>query len=60
VYVEDLDTPAGTFVNGERIPSHFPVALYDGDRVVFGTVALRLDHRGAAADAGDAAGGVRA
>lgn len=42
VYVEDLNTPGGTFVNGERIPPFFPVALYEGDQVVFGEVLLRL------------------
>jgi pSer/pThr/pTyr-binding forkhead associated (FHA) protein len=47
VYVEDWATPGGTFVNGERIPPHFPVALYDGDQVAFGEVLLRL-HRGEA------------
>ena len=42
VYVEDLQTPGGTFVNGERIPAAFPVALYEGDQVGFGETALRL------------------
>ena len=47
VFVEDLGTEGGTFVNGERIPPRFPVALYDGDTVSFGSVPLRLA-RGAA------------
>ena len=42
VTVEDLDTPGGTFVNGERIPANFPVALRSGDQVIFGQVPLRL------------------
>lgn len=42
VRVEDLDSPGGTFVNGERIPPNFPVALHPGDQVAFGQVALRL------------------
>jgi pSer/pThr/pTyr-binding forkhead associated (FHA) protein len=42
VYVEDEGTPGGTFVNGERIPAHFPVALYPGDVVAFGGVSLRI------------------
>jgi pSer/pThr/pTyr-binding forkhead associated (FHA) protein len=43
VYVEDLGTPGGTYVNGERIPSNVPVALYDEDQVAFGEVLLRLE-----------------
>ncbi|MBC8138954.1 MAG: DUF3662 domain-containing protein [Fibrella sp.] len=35
--VEDLNTPGGTLVNGERIPPLYPVTLRDGDSVVFGT-----------------------
>lgn len=35
--VEDLNTPGGTMVNGERIPALYPVTLRDGDSVVFGT-----------------------
>ena len=45
VYVEDLGTLGGTFVNGERIPSRFPVALYESDQVGFGEVLLRLERR---------------
>jgi pSer/pThr/pTyr-binding forkhead associated (FHA) protein len=43
VYVEDLNTPSGTFVNGERIPANFPVALYNEDQVAFGEVLLRVE-----------------
>ena len=42
VYVEDKGTPGGTFVNGERIPAQFPVALYPDDQVAFGEALLRL------------------
>lgn len=42
LYVEDLNTPGGTKVNGERIPAHFKVALYDGDTIAFGDVDLRV------------------
>lgn len=35
--VEDLNTPGGTQVNGERIPPLYPVTLRDGDSVVFGS-----------------------
>lgn len=55
VYIEDLNTPGGTFVNGERIPSQFPVALYDGDQVAFGEVLLRLE-KGAGWASGSAYG----
>ncbi|MDX1931359.1 MAG: FhaA domain-containing protein [Capsulimonadales bacterium] len=43
LYVEDLNTPGGTFVNGERIPANFPVALYNEDQVRFGEVLLRVE-----------------
>ena len=48
VYVEDLNAPAGTFVNGERIPARFPVALYEGDEVGFGgrTLSVQRTTRG--------------
>lgn len=46
VLVEDLGTPGGTFVNGERIPPRFPVAVYEGDTVGFGGVRLRLERGG--------------
>lgn len=42
VFVEDLDSPGGTLVNGERIPVRFPVALHPGDTLRFGQVALQL------------------
>jgi pSer/pThr/pTyr-binding forkhead associated (FHA) protein len=34
--VEDLNTPGGTQVNGERIPPLYPVTLRDGDSIIFG------------------------
>ena len=42
VRIEDLDTKTGTIVNGERIPASFPVALYPGDTIQLGGLALRL------------------
>ena len=42
VYVEDLRSAGGTAVNGERIPSDFPVALYEGDQIAFGETLFRL------------------
>jgi pSer/pThr/pTyr-binding forkhead associated (FHA) protein len=48
VFVEDLDTSGGTFVNGERIPGRFAVVVYAGDRVRFGQAEeMRLDVPGA-------------
>ncbi len=56
VFVEDLDTTGGTFVNGERIPGRFAVVLYAGDRVRFGRAEeLRLDVPGARGRAASAA-----
>jgi pSer/pThr/pTyr-binding forkhead associated (FHA) protein len=52
VYLEDSGTPGGTFVNGERIPARFPVALYDGDQVGFGEVLLRLERMGGTGNGG--------
>jgi pSer/pThr/pTyr-binding forkhead associated (FHA) protein len=49
-YVEDLGTPGGTFVNRERIPARFPVALYENDEVAFGDVSLRFVRRTAETD----------
>jgi pSer/pThr/pTyr-binding forkhead associated (FHA) protein len=45
-YVEDLGAPGGTFVNRERIPPRFPVALYENDEIAFGDVVLRFVRRG--------------
>ncbi|MBB6053743.1 FhaA domain-containing protein [Armatimonas rosea] len=42
VRIEDLDSKAGTVVNGERIPANFPVALYPGDTIQLGGLQLRL------------------
>ena len=46
VFVEDLNSSMGTKVNGELIPPGFPVALYEGDRVDFGGVSLRVEFGG--------------
>lgn len=46
-WVQDLGTPGGTFVNGQRLGGA-PQPLRRGDVVVFGTVALRLEAEAAA------------
>ena len=51
VFLEDLNSATGTFVNGEPIPARFPVVVYPGDTVAFGDTMLRLER-------GRAAGGV--
>lgn len=56
VYVEDMATPGGTCVNGERIPARFPVALYAGDQIRFGEVQVRLERT---SGRGSLAGGMR-
>ena len=43
-YIEDQNTTAGTRVNGEQIPAHFPVPLYDGDKIGLGEINLTLRH----------------
>lgn len=40
--IEDLGSTSGTVVNGERIPTSFPVALYPGDTITLGAATLRL------------------
>lgn len=45
IYIEDLGSVPGTFVNGERIPARFPVALYAGDELAFGSARLRVERR---------------
>jgi len=37
VWLTDLDSTNGTFVNGERLPAHAPCRLDDGDRIRFGS-----------------------
>ena len=46
VKIEDMDSKTGTVVNGERIPTSFPVALYPGDTIQLGGVTLRLQQGG--------------
>ncbi|MBC8141999.1 MAG: DUF3662 domain-containing protein [Armatimonadetes bacterium] len=41
VTVEDLNTPGGTFVNGNRIPPAMPVALRSGDYLALGASPAR-------------------
>ncbi len=42
LYVVDLDSTNGTFLNGERIPSHKPQLLHHGDRIRLGLFDFRL------------------
>jgi len=42
VLVEDLNSPGGTYINGERIPPLFPIALFEGHQVTFGQAMFRL------------------
>jgi two-component system cell cycle response regulator len=37
IYLTDLDSTNGTFLNARRVPSQRPVALRDGDRIQFGS-----------------------
>jgi pSer/pThr/pTyr-binding forkhead associated (FHA) protein len=43
VYIEDLDTPGGTFVNDARLTPGDAAALRAGDQVTVGSVALTLE-----------------
>lgn len=43
VWLEDLGSTGGTFVNGERLQG--PRGLRDGDEVAFGTVVVRFEDR---------------
>ena len=45
VKVQDLESPGGTHVNGERIAPLAPTALRNGDQIAFGEVLLRLEQR---------------
>ena len=45
VKVMDLESPGGTFINGEKIPPLSPVTLRLGDQVSFGEVLLRLEQK---------------
>ena len=48
VYLEDLDTPGGTQVNGSKIPPSYAVALHGGDTVTIGGTTLALERGGGA------------
>ena len=45
VKVQDLESPGGTYVNGERIAPLALTALRNGDQIAFGEVLLRLEQR---------------
>ena len=42
ITIEDLDAPAGTFVNSERIPSRHPVVIRAGDTVALGSCLMTV------------------
>ena len=44
--IEDVGTMNGTFVNGERLVAGRPLAVANGDSVVFGTIQCRFEING--------------
>ena len=46
LYLEDLDTPGGTQVNGSKIAASYAVALHHGDAVTIGATTLTLERGG--------------
>jgi pSer/pThr/pTyr-binding forkhead associated (FHA) protein len=42
-YLEDNETPGGTFLNNERVAGRMP--LSDGDKIQVGTAVLRFGER---------------
>jgi len=42
ITIEDLDAPAGTFVNSERIPTRHPVVIRAGDTVALGSCLMTV------------------
>ncbi|MEY3764151.1 MAG: hypothetical protein RLZ42_811 [Armatimonadota bacterium] len=42
ITIEDLDAPAGTFVNSERIPARHPVVIRAGDTVALGSCLMTV------------------
>ncbi len=45
LYLLDLGSSNGTFINGDRLISHRPYLLRDGDEIRFGQLALRVGFR---------------
>lgn len=46
LYIEDLDTTNGTWINGRRIPSRAPTPLTEGDALELGAVKVQVVWRG--------------
>ena len=42
LYVTDLDSPNGAFLNGERLPAHQPHMLISGDNLELGRLGIRV------------------
>jgi pSer/pThr/pTyr-binding forkhead associated (FHA) protein len=42
ITIEDLDAPAGTFVNSERIPARHPAVIRAGDTVALGSCLMTV------------------
>ena len=42
IHIEDLDTPNGTRINGNRLPPRTPTAVHPGDTIELGAVSIRL------------------
>jgi pSer/pThr/pTyr-binding forkhead associated (FHA) protein len=42
VMIEDLDSTNGTQINGQRVPARQPQPLANGDTLIIGKLALRL------------------
>ncbi len=42
VYIEDLDSTNGTFLNRQRLPPKTPQPVRDGDEIALGTLVCAL------------------
>jgi len=44
LYITDLDSPNGAFLNGERLPPHEPHILISGDNLELGRLGIRIQY----------------
>jgi pSer/pThr/pTyr-binding forkhead associated (FHA) protein len=44
LYVTDLDSPNGAFLNGQRLPPHEPHILISGDNLELGRLGIRIQY----------------
>jgi pSer/pThr/pTyr-binding forkhead associated (FHA) protein len=44
LFITDLDSPNGAFLNGERLPPHEPHILISGDNLELGRLAIRIQY----------------